>query len=73
MTDWIPITDRLPESTSVYLCTIQSGEHYGIMLCHWLAKQKRWLPIMHGNHDNVTAWQPLPEPYRKEATNENRT
>ena len=70
---WIPITDRLPEYAGVYLCTIQSGEHYSVMMCTWIPARQMWMPLMYGNHDNVIAWVPLPEPYRKEATNENRT
>ena len=70
MTEWIPVTDRLPEYAGAYLCTIQSGKHYSVMMCTWRPTLHAWMPLMYGNHDNVIAWQQLPEPYRKREDND---
>ena len=61
---WIPVTERLPENERMVLCTVQSGEHFCVIPCIFIQKTKRWLPKMHGNHDNVIAWRELSAPYR---------
>ncbi len=63
---WIPCSERLPEDEKRVLCTVQSGEHFNIVTCIYIQRTRRWLPEAHGNHDNVLAWMPLPEPYRGE-------
>lgn len=63
---WIPCEERLPEDERRVLCTVQSGEHYCVVPCIFIQHTRRWLPEVHGNHDNVLAWMPLPEPYKGE-------
>ena len=65
-TRWIPVSEGLPEKSGDYLCTIQSGEHFSIMICIFYSIAKRWIPKCYGNHDNVIAWMPLPDPYKEE-------
>ena len=63
---WIPVTERLPDNEHRVLCTVQSGEHFLVVPCIFVQRTRRWLPEMYGNHDNVIAWMPLPEPYKGE-------
>ena len=61
---WIPVTEKFPENERRVLCTVQSGKHFCVIPCIFIQKTKRWLPEMHGNHDNVIAWRELSAPYR---------
>lgn len=63
-THWIPVNEKLPDKNQKALCTIQSGEHITVALCTFNQKTKKWLPDTQGNHDNVIAWFPLPEPFK---------
>lgn len=61
---WIPVTERLPEKHEEVLVTV-AGE----IVIAWLYLDGRWrsndCPETYLN-DFITAWMPLPEPYRKE-------
>ena len=64
---WIPCSERLPDNEKRVLCTAQSGEHFCVVPCLFIQHTRRWLPPeVYGNHDNVLAWMPLPEPWRGE-------
>lgn len=63
---WIPCSERLPNDEKRVLCTVQSGEYFYVVPCVFIQSTRRWLPDVHGNHDNVIAWRPLPEPYKGE-------
>ena len=63
---WIPVSERLPEEYGNYLTTVESSDgtatityqyvdHYG---SEWLHEDKT---------HKVTAWMPLPEPYKAES------
>lgn len=60
---WIPCSERLPDNEKRVLCTVQSGEHFSVVPCIFIQHTRRWLPEVYGNHDNVIAWMPLPEPW----------
>ena len=56
---WIPISERLPEEMGTYITTVDYGKH-------GLATGQRYY---HGKglgweDDCVTAWMPLPAPYK---------
>lgn len=55
---WIPVTERLPKREQYYIIT------YGelVTTCHWF--KGSWYGI--GDPERVTAWMPLPEPYKEE-------
>ena len=62
---WIPVSERLPENNGCMLVTIDDAIEFGkyedgewsIWVCeHW----DEW------DAKGVTAWMPLPEPYRKD-------
>lgn len=55
---WIPCSERLPEKEAYYLITYGGA----VTWQHWL--HNRWYGI--GDPERVTAWMPLPKPYRAE-------
>lgn len=58
---WIPVSESLPKSNQIVLVT-EDGE---VKLCtyeHWYGYGYGF----YGSRGNVTAWMPLPEPYRGE-------
>lgn len=69
---WIPVEERLPEEDTIVLMTV-SGL-YGCITFHDaiqlgnLCSDGSWFIEGYPDWDdpNVTAWMPLPEPYRKE-------
>lgn len=65
---WIPVTERLPEKHDEVLVTV-AGE----IVIAWLYLDGRWrsndCPETYLN-DFITAWMPLPEPYREETEDE---
>lgn len=72
---WIPVNERLPEehicedgfhepSESV-LVQMKSGEMHTAR--YWSRYDERWLDLNYPTTDEVTAWMPLPEPYKAES------
>ena len=67
---WIPVSERLPEEGGDYLTTISFDigdeepvrEVYKNFFC---ILSKKWLYREHDEY--VTAWMPLPEPYKEES------
>ncbi len=59
--EWIPVSERLPDIhnyTQLYLVTYKHGQICTAFFTE--ANGKCWWSI-----DDVEAWQPLPEPYKK--------
>lgn len=52
---WIPVTERLPEEDGGYLVTVKRGY---VTTAVWIGITKLW--------KEVTAWMPLPEPYKED-------
>lgn len=50
---WIPVTERLPEENGGYLVTVKRGY---VTTALWVGNAENW--------KEVTAWMPLPQPYR---------
>lgn len=69
--DWIPCSERLPETNGVYSITrkISDGEYrWYISDSAYFDGQNTWHSDNRVNHDreylkDVIAWQPLPAPY----------
>ena len=58
---WIPCSERLPEHGGCYLVTEKiSEECWFVGLAPYRSTCERWF----GDHE-VTAWMPLPEPYKE--------
>ena len=61
-TDWIPCEERLPEQNVAVLVSTNTGEvdvdYYGSMVKDFIG--------LKGTHQKAIAWQPLPQPYKKE-------
>lgn len=65
--EWIPVSERLPENIKTVLVTLQEMEQptigwYG-NIDGWRLSEKEFSNIEH----EVIAWQPLPEPYKGES------
>ena len=67
-TEWIPVSERLPEEYASYYTTIQYKESKArdvAVLCYD-TEEKEWLEIW-GTGCEVVAWMPLPKPYEEGA------
>lgn len=53
MPQWIPVSEKYPEENGRYLVTLRNG---GMALGIWIGFFELWV--------EVTAWMPLPEPYK---------
>ena len=60
--DWIPVTERLPESNKKVLCCLGRG---GFCIAEY-REHEGWYRLNHNVHEiNPTAWAYLPEPYKE--------
>ena len=61
---WIPCSERLPETEDkVLCCTATKKGIKSIVIGYYMADMKYWAC---GMNNNVIAWMPLPEAYKKE-------
>lgn len=58
---WIPVSERLPEKDGRYLVTNTQWGAYEVDWDIFYKEQDDWL-----FGKDVTAWMPLPEPYKEE-------
>ena len=67
--EWIPVSERLPDDGETYLITnAESFEQYHTYKGWYDGTKGIW--HMTGNFErkmNVIAWMPLPEPYKRES------
>ena len=69
MPKWIPVTERLPETSEKVLITRRFGLYVGddydrcIDLGHYYSNLKQW-DTLYLDDIEVLAWMPLPEPYK---------
>jgi hypothetical protein len=70
MTDWIPVTDRLPDKDGPYLVTISGRYGHPDKVMISLYFRNLWWPDGETgwNLNGVIAWMPLPEPYQPPAS-----
>ena len=70
MSEWVPVSKRLPEKDGRYYVTrhdfVTQTDFTDIL---WYEKDVWWDRQATGNYA-VIAWMPLPEPYRKEQEHE---
>ena len=62
---WIPVSERLPESSGTYQVTCMDGRIYRSTYAKFQSKLKRWELTGARSYWKVTAWMPLPEPYKE--------
>ena len=62
-TGWIPCEEMLPSKEGFYLVTVKKECELKV-LCLWY-KKEYWLCYQEET-GKIIAWQPLPEPYKKE-------
>lgn len=63
--DWIPASERLPEASGTYQVTCMDGRIYRSTYAKFQGKLKRWELTGARSYWKVTAWMPLPEPYKE--------
>lgn len=64
--DWIPADDRLPETSGTYQVTCMDGRICRSTYAKFQKKFKHWELTGTRSYWKVTAWMPLPEPYKEE-------
>lgn len=67
MSEWISVSERLPEEDGHYLCTVTKPEYIDgihVKLIYWCG---RWYGY---EKREVVAWMLLPEPYKAESEEE---
>ena len=60
---WIPCSEKLPEKQGFYLTTVNWYGHLSRSIKHFNGKD--FLNLI-TEEDHITAWMPLPEPYKGE-------
>ena len=58
--EWIPVTERLPEEKGLYLVSVKNDHNRRYSKTCWFHGGNNWFA-----RQDVLAWMPLPEPYRE--------
>ena len=70
MSEWIPVTDRLPEDGSDILAYAENGEDARIVPANY--DRGTWFDCCFNRvTENITHWMPLPEPPKEETHDNN--
>ena len=67
--DWIPVTERLPEES---LNSVIGWDEYRERCCFVSYVSGRFVLGDDADSVKITAWMPLPEPYRESEENNGR-
>jgi len=69
MSEWIPVTERLPESINEYvLCCGEKGGQFVGWIAEGMIESGKARAFQHGGRGrNITHWMPLPEPPEEES------
>lgn len=68
--EWIPCSERFPEESGTYIVNAIENHIVHVTFAKWMPRMKRWNLTGSRSYWKVTAWQPLPEPYRPEKESE---
>ncbi len=63
---WIPVSERLPKTSGTYQVTCMDGRIYRSTYAKFQSKLKCWKLTGARSYWKVTAWMPLPEPYKED-------
>ena len=64
--EWIPVTERLPEESGMYIITANDGHAQRVSFVQWQKKNRMWYLTGARSYWRVTHWQPLPQPPKGE-------
>ena len=65
-TNWVPVSERLPEASGTYQVTCMDGRIYRSTYAKFQCKLKRWELTGARSYWKVIAWMPLPKPYKED-------
>lgn len=68
--EWIPVSERLPEKNVWVLVTVEQNEMRYQEIMRRNNYKEGWTDNIDFYADEITAWQPLPEPYKAEGVSE---
>lgn len=64
---WIPCSERLPEKSDAYLVTVPClPNENNVLKLFYHTQRGQWFSAGDYIHNDVLAWQLLPEPYKAE-------
>lgn len=58
---WIPVAERLPEESGMYIVTANDGHVQRVSFVLWQKKNRVWNLVGARSYWRVTHWMPLPE------------
>lgn len=62
---WIPVGERLPDESSIYIVSAKEGDREIVTFVKWQNRFKKWDLSGTRAYWRVTAWKPLPKPYKE--------
>ena len=68
--EWIPCSERLPEESGTYIVNAIENHIVHVTFAKWMPRMKRWNLSGNRSYWKITAWMPLPKPYRPEKESE---
>lgn len=64
--EWIPCSERVPEESGTYIVNAIENHIVHVTFAKWMPRMKKWNLTGSRSYWKVTAWMPLPEPYKGE-------
>ena len=64
--EWIPVSEKLPEESGTYIANAIENCIVHVTFAKWMKRMKKWNLTGSRSYWKVTAWQPLPEPWKGE-------
>lgn len=65
-TRWIPCSEQMPDEGGTYIVNAIENHIVHVTFAKWMPRMKRWNLTGSRSYWKVTAWQPLPDPYKEE-------
>ena len=65
-TKWIPCSEKFPDKSGTYIVSAFDGAITRVSFTKWMPRLRTWALSGCRSYWKVTAWMPLPEPYKKE-------